>query len=86
MSGTRLQHWQDIGRNRLLKREPYAAISTLMAISFWLPPHYPGLWLDQTCPFCKRGDGSPIFHDMLFADQADRNLAAIGVNNDRTEE
>jgi hypothetical protein len=37
MMGTRLQHWQYLGRNRLLENEPYAAIFASTATSFGFP-------------------------------------------------
>lgn len=68
MMENRLQHWQYLGRNRLLENEPYAAIFASMATSFGCPPHHPGLWFDQSRPIRKRRNSSQIFDDMLSAD------------------
>ena len=79
MMGTRLQHWQYLGWNRLLENEPYAAIFASTAKKLRFPPHHSGLWFYQSHQIRKRGDSSQILHDILFADQADRNFTAVGI-------
>ncbi len=49
------------------------------------PNHHPALWRDGAGPVGEAGDMAQILADMVLADQADRDGAAIAVRDSRAE-
>jgi hypothetical protein len=60
---------------------PSRHLQLVLALSF----HHPVTGFDQPRPIRKGGNMAKVFLHMLFSDQADRNLAAIGIADGHTK-